>query len=174
MIHERGDLEANGKDTVMASWTVLSDRNPDMSKADITAQLKDATGAHSVIYLEGHDPLDITLGHVDGMARFVSEDTIIVGQDGSELMDNVAIQIAEQRPDLRIERLVSESAGILINWLVGDGFVLVGDGLSEEDNAVAETLLNQYFPDRTVHFVNVNALWMNGGGVHCVTNDQPE
>ena len=174
LIHERGDLEVNGKDSVMASWTVLSDRNPELRQVEVTAQLKEATGAESVIYIEGHDPLDITLGHVDGMARFVSEDTIIVGQDGSDLMDNVAIQIAEQRPDLRIERLESESAGILMNWLVGDGFVLVGDSQSEEDNAVAEALLNQYFPDRTVHFVNVNALWMNGGGVHCVTNDQPE
>ena len=174
LIHERGDLESNGKDTVMVSWTVLSDRNPEMNKADITAHLTNATGADSVIYVEGHDPLDITLGHVDGMARFVSEDTVIVGQDGSNLMDNVALQIAEQRPDIEVQRLVSENASMLMNWLVGDGFILIGDSQNQADNDAASRLLNTHFPDRTVHFVNVNALWMNGGGVHCVTNDQPE
>ena len=25
-----------------------------------------------------------------------------------------------------------------------------------------------------LRFVNVDALWANGGGIHCVTNDQPE
>lgn len=174
LIHERGDLEANGQDTIMVSWTVLSDRNPNLSQAEVSDILRSATGADSVVYIEGHDPLDITLGHVDGMARFVSADTIVVGQNGSELMDTVALQIAAQRPDLHIDRLTADTAGILMNWLVGDGFVLVGDSHSEADNATAEQLLNQYFPERTVHFVNVNALWMNGGGVHCVTNDQPE
>ena len=90
-----------------------------------------------MIYVEGHDPLDITLGHVDGMARFVSEDTVIVGQDGSNLMNNVALQIAEQRPDIQVQRLISEKASMLMIWLVGDGFVLIGDSQNQADNDAA-------------------------------------
>ena len=92
------------------------DRNPDMSKADITAQLKDATGAHSVIYVEGHDPLDITLGHVDGMARFVSEDTSLKWLKMDQNSWTMCIQL-QNSDDLRIERLVSKvPASSSIGW----------------------------------------------------------
>ena len=158
----------------MASWTVLSDRNPELNQAEITAHLKEATAQTQWIYIEGYDPLDITLGHVTAWHASFQKIPSLSAKMAQSLMDNVALQIAEQRPDLRIERLKSESAGILTQLAGGRWFRSVGDSLSEEDNVVAEALLNQYFPDRTVHFVNVNALWMNGGGVHCVTNDQPE
>ncbi len=173
LIHERGDLEVNGSDTAIVSWSVLSDRNPALSKDEVTAVFQEALGVDSVVYTEGYDPIDVTKGHVDGMVRFVSEDTVLVGQDGSELLDSVAEQIAEQRPDLKLERLVAQEAALFMNYLVGNGFVLVGDSGDSQQNAVAQAAMEGYFPGRDVHFVNVDALWMNGGGVHCVTNDQP-
>ena len=36
-----------------------------------------------------------------------------------------------------------------------------------------EAQLNGWFPGRDVHFIDTAALWDNGGGVHCVTNDEP-
>ena len=57
LIHERGDLEVNGTDTAMVSWSVLSHRNPGMSQPDVTAAIQEP------------------LGHTDGLARFISEDT---------------------------------------------------------------------------------------------------
>ncbi len=107
LIHERGDLEVNGRDTAIVSRSVLSDRDPDLSKDELTALLQEALGVTSVIYTEGYHPLDITKGHVDGMVRFISEDTVIVAQDGSQLMDDVAEQIASQRPDLEMRRMVA-------------------------------------------------------------------
>ena len=107
------------------------------------------------------------------MARFVAEDSILVGQDGSELMDSIAEQIAEQRPDLKLLRLEARDASMLLNFLVGNGFVLVGDSGDEAQNALAQSTYEELFPGREIRFVNVDALWNNGGGVHCVTNDQP-
>ncbi len=173
IVHERGDLEVNGLDTAIVSWSVLSHRNPQMSQTEMTSGLQQALGVDSVIYIEGFDPFDGTRGHVDGMVRFVSEDTVLVGQDGGRLMDDVAEQIAEQRPDLNIERLVLADAALFMNFLVGDGYVLVGDSQDSTQNATAQAALEDYFPGREVRFVNVDALWQNGGGIHCVTNDQP-
>ncbi len=174
LVHERGDLEVNGSDTAIVSWSVLSDRNPDLSKDEVTAVFEEALGVNSVVYTEGYDPIDVTKGHVDGMVRFVSSDTVLVGQDGSELLDDVADQIAGQRPDLNMMRLQAPEAALFMNYLVGDGYVLVGDSGDEQQNATARSVLETYFPGRDAHFVNVDALWFNGGGVHCVTNDQPE
>lgn len=174
IVHERGDLEVNGLDTAIVSWSVLSHRNPQMPKSEMTSGLQQALGVTSVLYIEGFDPLDGTRGHVDGMVRFVAEDTVLVGQDGTRLMDDVAEQIAEQRPDLTIERLVSPDAALFMNFLVGDGYVLVGQSSDEGENATATDVLEETFPGREIRFVNVDALWRNGGGIHCVTNDQPE
>ncbi len=173
MIHERGDLEVNGVDTALVNWSVVSHRNPGSSREELTAVFEEALGVDSVIWAEGYDPLDGTRGHVDGLARFVAEDTVLVGQDGSRLMDQIAGQIAEQRPDLTVERLVAYDAALLLNFLVGNGFVLVGTSSDEAQDAEARRVLGTFFPGRDIRFVNVDALWANGGGIHCVTNDQP-
>ena len=173
MIHERGDLEVNGVDTAMINWSVVSHRNPGSTREALTAALEEALGVDSVIWVEGFDPVDVTRGHVDGMARFVAEDTVLVGQDGTQLMDQIAAQIAEQRPDLTVERLVAQDAALFLNFLVGNGFVLVGTSSDDAQDAIARSVLEQTFPGRDVRFVNVDALWANGGGIHCVTNDQP-
>ncbi len=173
MIHERGDLEVNGTDTAMVNWSVVSHRNPNSTREELTALFQEALGVDSVIWAEGYDPIDITRGHIDGMARFVAEDTILVGKDGTTLMNNVADQIAEQRPDLNIERLEAYDAALFMNFLVGNGFVLVGTSSDDEQDAEAQRVLEEIFPGREIRFVNVDALWANGGGIHCVTNDQP-
>lgn len=173
MVHERGDLEVNGRDTALVNWSVVSHRNPGHSRAALTAAFEEALGIDSVIWAEGFDPLDGTRGHIDGMARFISEDTILVGDDGGQLMDDVAEQIATQRPDLTVQRLVSRDASIFLNFLIGNGFVLVATSGHAEEDAEAERVLEEAFPGRDIRFVDVSALWDNGGGIHCVTNDQP-
>lgn len=173
VVHERGDLEVNGLDTAMVNWSVVSHRNPGRSQSELTAALQAALGVESVIWAEGFHPLDGTRGHIDGMARFVAEDTILVGADGGRLMDDVADQIQAQRPDLVVDRLDSPDASQFMNFLVGNGFVLVATSGNAREDAVAEDVLGGYFPDREVRFVDVSALWANGGGIHCVTNDQP-
>lgn len=172
IVHERGDLEVNGSDTALVSWSVLSQRNPGMTREAMTDALSEVLGVTSVIYTEGFDPADGTRGHVDGMARFVSEDTIVVGDDGTALMENIAQQIRAQRPDLNVERMPLNEASRYLNWLVGDGFVLTASTGAED--AQARRMIEGWFPGREVRFVNIDALWNNGGGVHCVTNDQPE
>ena len=95
------------------------------------------------------------------------------GHRGGELLDNVAAMIAEQRPDLTIDRMVADSAELFMNYLVGNGFIIVGDSGDPVQNDYAQEKLQTYYPDRNVHFVDVSELWQNGGGIHCVTNDQP-
>lgn len=173
LVHERGDLEVNGVDTAMVNWSVISHRNPELTRDEITARLQRALGVTSVIYAEGFDRFDGTRGHIDGMARFIDANTVVVGDDGGPLFDNIARQIAEQRPDLIIERLPLFDWSPAMNWLVGNGFVLLGSsGDPDEDDRVAG-FVERYFPGRDVRFVDIDVLWENGGGIHCITNDEP-
>ncbi len=173
LVHERGDLEVNGSDTAMVNWSVVGHRNPGMTREEATSVFVEALGVTRVIYLEGFHPQDVTRGHADGLARFISQDTVVVPDDGSELLDTVAAQIAEQAPDLTIERLELWDNDPTLNWLVGDGFVLTGSTTDAAADAELAVELEAYFPGRDIHFVDVQAIWANGGGVHCVTNDQP-
>jgi len=59
------------------------------------------------------------------------------------------------------------------NWYVGNGFVLTGASGDDVEDAAAIILLESYFPGRDVYLIDVMAIWDSGGGIHCVTNDQP-
>ncbi len=173
LVHERGDLEVNGVDTALVSWSVLSHRNPGLTRARVAEVISRAHGVDSVIFIEGFDPRDGTRGHVDGAARFVDRETIVVAEDGGALFDGYAGQIAEQRPDLKLVRMALPAGAPTMNWLIGNGFVLVGaSGDEDVDERVADQL-RSWYPSRDVLFIDVGALWENGGGIHCVTNDEP-
>ncbi len=59
------------------------------------------------------------------------------------------------------------------NWLVANGVVIMtGFGEADWDNA-AKAAVEGFFPGRDVIVVEALELWYWGGGVHCVTNDQP-
>ncbi|MEM6989097.1 MAG: agmatine deiminase family protein [Myxococcota bacterium] len=181
LVHERGDLEFNGVDTLITSFSVLSDRNPGMTEPEFSEIFEEAFGVESVVYIEGFHPLDGTTGHVDGLARFVPSGAVVVGQISNpqqdsttaELFDDIATQIATQRPDLDLERMPFPAHTDYMNWLVGNDFVVSGAFDDPEADAAAKARLEAYFPGREVTMVQMAALWADGGGVHCVTNDQP-
>ncbi|HXH65503.1 MAG TPA: agmatine deiminase family protein, partial [Mariprofundaceae bacterium] len=80
MVLEGGSIESDGAGTILTTTACLlsPNRNPELSQADIEAALKEHLGAERVLWL-GHGGLagDDTDSHIDILARFVSEDTIV-------------------------------------------------------------------------------------------------
>ena len=60
-----------------------------------------------------------------------------------------------------------------MNWLVGNGYVAAMTFDNPGADAAAQAQLESLFPGRDVHLIDASTLWAAGGGVHCVTNDQP-
>lgn len=187
LIYERGTLEFNGAGTLIASWPVMQSRNPDITQAQAEAAFQEAFGVDQIIWILGAPRGDITGGHVDGIARFIDEDTVVVarhvdqGHPEADLYDDAAATIAEAGFEvLRLDipgyvsyRGVSMPA-IYVNWLVANGVVVMtGFGEPAWDNAAKE-MVEAYFPERDVVVIEALDLWYSGGGVHCVTNDQPK
>jgi len=188
-ILERGNLEANGKDMVMLNWDCQSDRNADWTKERTEAYFREKFGITTVIWAHGHDPYDGTTGHIDGTARFVNESTVAIASIDPAIESytgeakNLDKLAAEARSaGLNVVRMPipgsvkyegEELPAMYMNYLVGNGFVLgMAFGNNEWDNA-AKAQLQSLYPARTVHMIEVNALWRSGGGIHCVTNDEP-
>ncbi len=165
-IMEKGNLEFNGTGTLVVNWDCQDDRNPGMTKAEHESILQEAFGLTRIIWAYGHFPGEGTTGHIDGTARFVDEDTIVITQYGTATEKNLV--------------LACEAAGIEVvrypgdpNWLVGNGFVAAMSNGDTTTDAQATALLESLFPERDIHMIDGSDMADNGGGIHCITNDQP-
>ena len=194
IVHERGNLEFNGVDTVIANWSVLGDpnRNPGYTSDQAKADMKRYFGVSKVILIEGIPENDLTKGHVDGIARFIDPETVVVAQctaaskckpgDGRDdaVYENAAKTIEDRGfrvirdPMEAVVRFRGQAFDTnYVNWIIGNGFViLVGFGNPQTDRA-AKSRVESYFPGRDIHVVEMLSSWASGGGAHCHTNDQP-
>jgi len=79
IVAEGGAIETNGDGIIMTTESCLLTRNSEFSKEDIERELVHSIGAKQILWMPGSDdPLDaITNGHIDGIARFVSQNTIV-------------------------------------------------------------------------------------------------
>ena len=194
IVHERGNLEFNGVDTVMLNWSVIGDprRNDGYTRKQAEADLKKHFGVSRVVFIDGVPEGDLTNGHIDGIARFIDPQTVVVAQcagsaqcaaEGNataEVFDRAAETITDAGFTVIRDPIDStvEHRGMIfdtnyMNWLVGNGFVITtGFGHSQSDDG-ARRRLEAYFPGRDVHVIEMLESWAAGGGVHCHTNDEP-
>ncbi len=194
IVHERGNLEFNGIDTVILNWSTIGDprRNVGLTKTQVELDLKRHFGVSKVVFIEGVTQGDLTNGHIDGIARFINPTTVVVPdctssskcQPDDGLDDGVydAAATTIESAGFRvirdpIEGVVSAGNYTLdtnyLNWIVGNGFVIVVGFDDVGMDAAAKSRIESYFPNRDVHVIPMLKSWVNGGGAHCHTNDQP-
>ncbi len=194
IVHERGNLEFNGIDTVILNWSTIGDpaRNPGYTREQASADLKRHFGVNKVVFVQGIPQGDLTRGHIDGIARFINSSTVVVpqcsngsicqpGGGGNDDIYNRAAETIEQAGFQVIRDPIEgyvHYKGFQIdteymNWIVGNGFVIVvGFGNPDTDEA-AKQRVESYFPGRDVYVIEMLQSWHGGGGAHCHTNDQP-
>jgi len=164
---EKGNLEVNGAGIAMLNWDCQNQRNPGLPKAEHEKILKDALGLTEIIWSYGHHPDDLTTGHIDGSARFVNATTVAIADTGDETETRLADDL--EAAGFKVEWYPGD-----VNWLVGDGYVVAMSELDKAADSDLEARLQRYFPGREVYLVDAWAIADTGGGIHCVTNDQPE
>jgi agmatine deiminase len=194
IVHERGNLEFNGADTMMLNWHVIGNPNRGngyANRAEAEADLRKHFGVSKIIWADGPITGDDTGGHIDGIARFIDARRVVVvnctahgvGQPGgsdAQVYDGVAAEAAAA--GFEVIRMDVEAAityggytfdANYMNWAVGNGWViLVGFNNPATDN-LAKAQLEEWFPGRDVHVIEMLESWTAGGGMHCHTNDQP-
>ena len=100
LISEGGDRESNGRGTLLVTEAVELQRNPGMSKEQITDELKRVCNVRNVIWLKqgladddltykgplpnGKLPVMTTGGHIDEYARFADPRTILLAEVSQE------------------------------------------------------------------------------------------
>lgn len=163
---EKGNLEVNGEGVAMLGWDCQNERNPGLTKAEHERILKEALGLTQIIWSYGHHPDDLTTGHIDGSARFINATTVAVADTEEETELRLAADL--EAAGYKVEWYPGD-----VNWLVGDSYVVALSELSAMTDADLEARLRRYFPGRKVYLIDAWSIVESGGGIHCVTNDQP-
>lgn len=193
MVLEGGSVESDGNGTVMTTSMCLlqENRNPWMSKEQIENELKARLGAEKVLWIDnGYLTGDDTDGHIDTIARFTPNNTIVyVGCDdeNDEQFESLKAMEEELRKatnakgepyrllrlpspepicenDLPVLRLPATYA----NFLIMNHQVLVPI-YGQESDKVALDVIQEAFPGYEIIGIDCNALIKQHGSLHCVT-----
>ncbi len=163
---EKGNLEFNGAGILVLGWDCQDDRNPGMTQAEHEAILKEAFGVTQILWAYGHWKGEGTTGHIDATARFVNAETLVVA-DYKAPIDFDGLAEDAEKIGLNVIRYDGD-----MNWLVGNGFVVaMGEGNAYDKEF--ESQLESFFPGRDAYLIDGTTIANAGGGIHCITNDQP-
>ncbi|HBN32122.1 MAG TPA: agmatine deiminase, partial [Rhodobacteraceae bacterium] len=198
LVNEGGGIHVDGEGTVLLTETVQlnHNRNPSWTRAEVEAEIHARLGTRKAIWLPRGllgDTMDNgTDGHVDTLANFVKPGVVVVhGQPDPNHPDHqTATEIeailrretdAKGRPLEVIvlngpEGLFEDDGTPMpcsyVNFsFVNGGVVLCGFGTPQD--AEVESVFRRLFNDRTVVMVPALNIFKGGGGVHCITQQEP-
>lgn len=189
---EGGGVEQDGAGTLYAtdSCWVNKNRNPNMSKQQIESELLLLYGCTKMIWLPGAKGCDITDDHIDGFLRVVRPGVLLLSSDSSKLsnIDNGILQLLKDEVDaqgnhLQIhvihtpvncrvrDKMLLKS---YLNYIVINGAVINMQFGDAEKDRKAEQTLQLLYPGRRIEMLPLDGLYSGGGGIHCVTQQQPK
>ena len=196
VVLEGGAIDVNGTGTLLATEECLLDekvqaRNPGLGREALESVLAAHLGVRKVLWLGRGISGDDTHGHIDDLARFVDETTVVVAQasdpddvDYEPLRENRArlerMTTADGRP-LRVLSLPMPAPlfldGIRLpasyaNFYIGNEAVIVPTFNDPNDRAALEMLAGLFPTRRVVGIHAVDLVW-GFGTLHCMTQQEP-
>jgi agmatine deiminase len=163
-----------------------------LGKDEIEQYLKDYYGQRHVIWLGDGIAGDDTDGHIDDLARFVNERTIVIGMEDDPRDPNYEILRANRR---RLDRLRDQDGrpfdivelpmpkpvvhlkqrlpATYMNFYFVNQALLVPTYGNAPRDVKAVGILQDLLPGRLVIGVDCRALIWGLGAMHCLTQQQP-
>jgi agmatine deiminase len=198
LVTEGGGLHVDGEGTVLLTDTVQLDprRNPYADRLRVEQEMARTIGSTHAVWLPRGLTRDYddfgTNGHVDIVATIPSPGRILLhaqpnpGHPDHEVMREIRNSLESQRDaagrqwqivELPAPALLRDDHGFVdysyVNHLVVNGGV-IGCGFADpEADARAAEILAEAYPSRTVQMVDSREIFARGGGIHCITQQQP-
>ncbi|MGQ3890377.1 agmatine deiminase family protein [Legionella sp. CNM-4043-24] len=194
LVMEGGSFHVDGEGTLLTSRECLlnANRNPDLSQAEIETFLNDFLGTEKIIWLNQGLVGDETDGHIDEIACFIAPGTVLClitedrqDENYARLQENLAIlqsatdargrkltvHTVEQPPAtwLNNERLTLSYINF---YLANGGIVMPAFGYEPHDQA-AYRLFQKLYPRHKISQIDALDVFAGGGGIHCITQQQP-
>jgi agmatine deiminase len=192
MILEGGSIDVNGAGALLTTESCLlnKNRNPNLSREEIEERLRDYLGVHDILWLGDGIAGDDTDGHIDDLARFVTEQTVVAiieenrdDENYEPLRENLA-RLREMKIDHRNleiitlpmpKKMIREGLRLpasYANFYIANTCVLMPTFADPNDEA-ALSVLRECFPDRRVIGIDCRELIWGLGTFHCLTQQRP-
>ncbi|MEM6911112.1 MAG: agmatine deiminase family protein [Verrucomicrobiota bacterium] len=195
---EGGAIEMNGAGQLLTTESVLlnPNRNPHYSRGEVEQVLRHGLGASQVLWLEKGIEGDDTGGHIDDVARFVSDDHLLVSTEADSgkpnhlrLKENLErlksyrtaggkrfqltplpLPDPQEVPDWRLPVLPAS----YVNFLIINQAVLVPQFGNPSKDQQALEAIRSCFPSREAIGIPCLDLALEGGTIHCISCQQPK
>ncbi len=194
IVLEGGAVDVNGEGVCLTTEQTLlnPNRNPGKSREDMEGYLGDYLGVQKVIWLGLGLMNDHTDGHIDEIARFVAPNKIVCAYEDNTEDENFKIlndnyQVLKNATDqegnpfevikLPMPHMLYDD-GVkapvsYCNFYIGNDVVLMAKFNDPNDGKALE-IIQSCFPDRKVVAIDCTEIIYGGGGIHCMTREQPE
>lgn len=188
LILEGGAIESNNEGIILTTSHAMlnKNRNKNLTKTEITQKLKECFGAKEILYLNhGYLAGDDTDSHIDTLARFINENTIMyVTSDNQQDEHFQELSLMKQELEhfaslynfkliplpmcspiyFNGERLPATYA----NFLFVNNAILVPIYNVKEDK-IALSIFQENFPQHQIISIDCSTLIKQHGSLHCVT-----
>lgn len=192
---EGGALVVDGEGTLLATESSIlnPNRNPNLSRDEVETELRHKLGVDKIIWFPGKDGLDVTDVHVDAEVNFIRPGVVALSRphptaskEWWQVHDEI-LSILQQTTDAKgrefeihtVDEPDPSYLGSFMNdeapatnyvnfYFVNGGVILPHFGDEVADNRALE-LFKRLCPERVVRPVQVRALPLIGGVIHCAT-----
>jgi agmatine deiminase len=193
MVLEGGSIDVDGEGTLLTTESCLlhRNRNPELSRNDIEARLRQYLGVDRILWLGDGIQGDDTDGHVDDLTRFFAPGRVVTAVESDPkdvnyrpLQENLErlrgmrdaqgrrLEIVELPMPPPLFHQGARCPASYANFLIGNGCVLLPTFGSARDS-IAAGILGELFPGRRIVAVPCGDLVWGLGAVHCVSQQQP-
>ncbi|MGH6872436.1 MAG: agmatine deiminase family protein [Rhizomicrobium sp.] len=196
LVCEGGAIHSDGEGTLITTEQCLlnENRNPHLTPQQVEERLALFTGARRVVWLGDGFSDDETDGHVDNIACFAGPGRVLVGVPQSKSHPDwepmhEAIRRLRAARDARgrafeiVEIAQPRDAGAdfrgrplqasYVNFYLPNGGVVM-PGFDDRADEAARAVLAQCFPGRDILQIDARDIVEGGGGIHCITQQEPE
>ncbi|AUG76516.1 agmatine deiminase [Kitasatospora sp. MMS16-BH015] len=199
LINEGGGIHVDGEGTVLVTDTVQlgEGRNSDWTREEVEAELNAFLGTTKVIWVPRGLTRDYdefgTRGHIDIVASFVRPGVVVAHTqpdpahpDHEVCQEIVALlRAATDAAGRTLEVIELPAPTVLLDedgepvdysyinhYVANDAVILCA--FDDPRDTEAQAILAKAYPTRTVELVDAREIFANGGGIHCITQQQPK
>jgi len=194
VVLEGGAIDVNGNGTLITTEECLlskiQQRNSGFKKHDYEKIFFNYFGIRKIIWLKRGIVGDDTHGHIDDLARFVSENTIFLAYERNKKDVNYKIlrnnfRILKKLDDfkkLKIIKIPMPEAKYIegtrvpasyLNFYIANKVILVPTFNDKKDKLVLK-MFRKHFKSRKVVPIDCSILIWGFGAIHCMTQQEPK
>lgn len=191
MVNEGGGIHISQDGTVLLTETVQlgKSRNPNWSKQQVEQEIHEKLGTSKAIWLKRGLTRDYeefgTQGHVDIVACFAPDGRVLyhdqknpnhpdyqVSSEVRETFIRAGLEVVSiPAPDTLSDEEGYVDFSYINHYVLNNGVLLCS--FDDPRDKEAKAILREVYPGREIVLVDAKELFKRGGGIHCITQQQP-